>query len=84
MVQQKNVYYKEVNYKFFFIYLNVKLILCIVVEFLFLKAKQILRRKQGYEKQRDNLYNQSYNISNIASTINNVNDTKETIRVMQG
>ncbi len=47
------------------------------------RAMQCLQRRKQYEKQRDALSAQSFNIGNIAFTIESAKDTAETVAAMK-
>eukprot|EP00163_Fabomonas_tropica_P011490 TRINITY_DN221_c1_g1_i3.p1 TRINITY_DN221_c1_g1~~TRINITY_DN221_c1_g1_i3.p1 ORF type:complete len:228 (+),score=65.80 TRINITY_DN221_c1_g1_i3:310-993(+) len=47
------------------------------------RALRVLKQKKMYEKQRDNTYNQQFNIDQAAFTHETLKDTKETVEAMK-
>jgi len=48
-----------------------------------MRAMQVVRRKRQYEKQRDHIYSQAFNLSNVSEAIDQMNDTKDTVSAMK-
>ena len=47
------------------------------------RALRLLRQKKVYEQQRDNTYNQQFNVEQAAFTTQNLKDSAETVSAMQ-
>ena len=47
------------------------------------RALRVLKQKKMYEKQRDTLYNQSFNVDQTRFALQNVKDTVTTVAAMK-